>query len=132
MSGVLQNFLAESAQKTAGDLKEALHRIPADKRNWAPAETSRSALDQLAECAILNGQAVEMLHSRQWPTDFDMDDYMREKAELARDENAAIALLDENTAKVCEAIRALPDEDLNLEIQMPWKPMKLSEIHSGT
>jgi hypothetical protein len=124
----LQDFLADSALKAAQDLKTALHRLPEDKRNWAPADSSRSALDQFAECAMLNGQTMEVVTRKAWFEDFDFQEYLRAKAELVKNPEAIEKLLDENTEKAAGIIRAVPDEDLEVEIQMPWRSMKISEI----
>ena len=128
MSITLQNFLADAAQKAAANLESALLRIPEDKRCWSPAETSRSAMDQVAECAILNGSTVGIITTRAWPKNDDMSGFVNAKAELARDWNAAKALLDENTARVVATIRAVPDEDLGVVVQFPWGPSTLAEV----
>ena len=83
MSKHLQNFLAGAAEKAAVDLEAALLRLPEEKRSWSPAETSRSAVDQIAECAILNGMTVEMITGRAWPANYDFEQYLKEKAILA-------------------------------------------------
>jgi hypothetical protein len=124
----LQEFCADAARQAAIDLEAALLRLPEDKRGWSPAEKARTALDQAAECAMLNGKTAELIQTRKWPAGGSMEDFFREKAELARDWNAVKALLDQNTAKAAEAIRAVPDEDLGIEVQMPWGPMPLSKI----
>src|SRR5437016_7244178 len=104
MSNTLQEFLAAATQQAATDLEKALLRIPEEKRNWSPAETARSAMDQVAECAILNGSASELIITRQWKTDYDFSEFERKKAELASDWKAAKSLLEENTAKVAATI----------------------------
>ncbi len=128
MSITVQEFLANATQKAADDLEAALLRIPEDKRGWSPAETSRSALDQVAECAMLNGSAVGIITSCAWPEKYDMGGFMDAKADLARDWNAVQALLHENTARVAETIRSVPDEDLGVVVQFPWGPSTLAEV----
>jgi len=128
MSITLQAFFADAARQAAADLEAALLRLPEDKRNWSPAEKARTALDQAAECAMLNGYTVDLIQTRKWPADYSFDAFFREKAELARDWNAVKVLLNQNTAKAAEAIRAVPDEDLGIQIQMPWGLMPLSKI----
>jgi len=128
MPTTLQNFFADAAQEAATDLETAFLRLPEDKRNWVPDEKSRSAIDQVAECAMLNGYTVGMLTTRVWPPNYDFQEYLREKAELAKDWSAVKALLDENTMKVAAAIHEVPDGDLDIQIQMPWGPMALSKI----
>ena len=91
---------------------------------------ARTALDQVAECAILNGSTADLIRSRTWNTSFDFEQFLRAKAELAGDWVALQSLLHENTAKAVAAIREVPAEDLQVEVQMPWGPMTLAEITS--
>jgi hypothetical protein len=130
MSNKLQNFLANAAIKAASDLEVALMRLPEDKRDWSAQGDARSALDLVAECAILNGSTVDLIKTRQFPPDYDMASYMTEKAELAKDWEALQSLLHQNTARVVAAIRAVPEEDLEAEVTMPWGPMTLEQVIS--
>jgi len=122
----LQNYLADATQKAATDLETALNRVPQDKRNWKPQESSRSALDQIAECAILNGASADVIENKIFP-DFDFPNFQSEKDKLAADENAALELLRQNAARVATAIRAVKDEDLEQKIAMPWGEMTLAQ-----
>lgn len=88
---------------------------------------ARPALDQVAECAILNGTTADLIKSRTWPADLDFGEFVRAKAELARDWNALKSLLQENTAKVIAVIRAVPNEDLGIEIYIPQEMISKSE-----
>jgi uncharacterized damage-inducible protein DinB len=79
---------------------------------------------------MLNGATAKLIKTRKWGTDFDFSEYESKKAELAKDWNAVKALLDENTPKAVAAIKATPDEDLGIEVMMPWGPMTLAQIIS--
>lgn len=128
MPGVLQEFLASAAVKAAEDLATAFERLPEDKRNWSPAPTSRSALHQVAEVAILNGFVITNIQTHAWddahfgryPTDHER--LMGQPWEEVR------ALLMENTARVAETIRATTDEELGITIAMPWGSSTIQEI----
>ena len=130
MANTLQAFLAEATQKAADNLKTAVERLPEDKRTWSPQGDARSALDQAAEVAILNGATAELMKTRVFASDFDFSEFERMKAELAKDWNAVKALLDVNTPKVIAAIQATSDEELGVQVQMPWGPMTLAQIIS--
>src|SRR5690242_3707355 len=104
MSSSLQTYLVNATQKAADDLIAALDRLPEDKRAWSAMGDARTALDQIAECAILNGSTVDLINTRKWTMSDDFSAFMTAKANLAADENAAKALLTENTAKVIAAI----------------------------
>ncbi|MGO8673943.1 MAG: DinB family protein [Capsulimonadaceae bacterium] len=128
MANSLTSYLLTATPKAAADLEAALLRLPEDKRNWCPMLKARTALDQIAECALLNGGTAEMLRLHAFPESFDMATYPEKKAALAADESAAVALLRENTANVIAALQDVSEEDLAVEIGMPWGPMTLAQI----
>jgi hypothetical protein len=130
MSTTLQSFLAGATQKAAAELETSLLRLPEDKRGWAPADSSRSALDQAAECAMLSGSTAELIKTRKWNFEGDFSEYLRKKTELAQSWSGVKAVLDENTAKVIEAINAVPTEDLEITVQTPFGSMTLAQIVS--
>lgn len=124
----LQNFLADSIPQAVADLETAFMRLPEDKRNWSAGGDARTALDMLAEVAVVNGDAAEMIETRKGMVNFDLEGLERQKAELCADRSKLKALLDENTARVVAAIRTVPDADSQSEITMPWGPMTLTQI----
>jgi uncharacterized damage-inducible protein DinB len=127
----LQTFLATAIAKATADLETALLRLPEEKRNWSAGGDARSALDMVAEIAILNGTVADTIQTRKGMTDFDYAAYTREKAALCEDWPALKKMLDDNTARVVEVIRVVPDDDLDIEVQMPWGAMMtLSQIIS--
>lgn len=126
----LQDFLAASIPKATADLEAALLRLPEDKRLWSAGGSARNALDMVAEVAVLNGDTAQMIQTRSGLANFSLEELMRRKAALHDDWPALKALLDENTAKVVEEIRALPDEELETSVQMPWGPMTMTQIIS--
>ena len=123
----LQEFFATATQKAAADLKDALLRLPDDKHNYSPDETSRSALDQVAECAIINGYTADLITTRQWKQDA-MTQFIQDKTALMQDEDKVMSLLEENAQKLMAVIRAVPDDALSVEIQLPWQTMTLAEV----
>ena len=128
MPQTLQKFLVRSIPKATDDLVKAFLRLPEDKRGWSPAPTSRTALDQVAEIALLNGNTADLIAARKWTMGEDFSEYIKAKAELATGWDNAKALLDKNTARVLAAIEVLPDDDLEIEIAMPWGPSTLAQI----
>ncbi len=126
----LQSFLAEATAKQAEQLETAIKRIPEDKREWSAMKDARSAMDQYAECAILNGSTAKLIKDRTWSSQESMDDFFNHKKELAKDYSKAKKLMDENLPKVIEAIKSVPDQDLDVKVDMPWGPMSLKEIIS--
>lgn len=95
--------------------------MPDGKPSWNPMEEGRSALDQVAECALIGESLPGIIANRKMP-DFTaemMEQFDRDKRSM--DLQTATSRLREATAKLCEAIRATPDADL-LESMPFWGP----------
>ena len=128
MSNTLQTFLADATRKAAGNVVTAILNLPEDRRNWKPADTSRTALDQLAECAMNNGFTADIVEQRSMPF-HSQQDYLKKKADLvATGYDAIKALLDTNTERMISVILAFPDDNLVDEMDLPWGRSKLAEI----
>lgn len=128
MPHTLQAFLVKETAKSADELIEAFKRLPADKVAVSPGGNARSAVDQLAECALLNGATADMLVAKAWTMGNDFGPYMEAKAKLAQDADACITVLKENTAKAVSVIEGLTDEDLELMVEMPWESNSIAQV----
>ncbi len=64
MSSTLHDFLITATARATEGLIEAFLLLPEDKRNWSPETTSRTAVDQIAECALLNKSTISLLQTR--------------------------------------------------------------------
>ncbi len=128
MAKHLHDFLARATQKAMVALEAALARLPDDKRDWSPMGDARTALDMVAECALMNGSTAALIQTRVFPADFDWAAFGRAKTDLAQDGNALQSLLHANTEKVIAALNAVAEEDLNVAVPMPWGLMALSEV----
>jgi len=124
----IQNFLAEATEKAKANLIKAVESLPDDRRYWSPLDKGRSAVDQAAECAMLNGSTADIIASRAWPTDYSMEQFFQDKSALATSWEKTKALLEETTPKAMAAILSVADEDLKVSVDMPWGAMTLSEI----
>lgn len=130
MPVTLQSFLAQATQKSADELVKAFLHLPEEKRTWSPEATARNAVDQIAECAVLNGYTAHLIEKQSWPiTSFDQ--FFQDKAAAAALEWERLHhMLQENTRLAISAISATPDEVLQHEIAMPWGNQTLAEILS--
>ena len=99
MSSSCQEFLATATIKAASELEKAFLSLPEDKRNWKMSESTRSAADQVAECAIMNGSTIEMLQSQRFPDASARTHYEQEIARLSQDWDALQSLLKTNTVR---------------------------------
>lgn len=126
MSSV-QAFLAEATRQAADQLIAAFERIPEDKREWSPIGGARTALDQLAECAILTGVTAELVEGRAWPAE-SANAYMEDKSKLVQDAAAIAPLLAKNTARVVAAIGTVTDSELEQKIDTAFGPMSWQQL----
>ncbi len=128
MPHTLQDYLVTATHKAAADLATAFLRLPEDRRGWSPEGKGRTALDQVAECAVLNGYTAELIQTRTWQPDW-FGTFPAAKAEAAaQDWDMLHARLLEGTARVADAIAAVPDEALADEIQLFGRTMGMAEI----
>lgn len=126
----MQNFLADATVKAARELEEALLRLPDEKRDWKPGQQARSALDQVAECAIMSAATIDMIHTHRFPEESAHLQFQEQISSLCADQPSLQKLLHENAARVAEAIRVVPGEDLAISIEMPWGPLTVAEVIS--
>jgi hypothetical protein len=122
----IQDFVAESTRKAAEELKKAFLELPEDRRDWKPSEKSRSALNVLVECAVMNAQTVPLIETVAWPSD-GVEAFERATAEVGQDWQTAIAVLEQGTEKLVNAIRAVSPDQFGAIIEMPWQPFTLLE-----
>lgn len=124
----LQTFLTTSIPQSAADLETALLQLPDDKRNWSAGGDARSALDMVAEVALLNGDTADIIATRQGMVNFDVAELNRRKAALYDDWPALQKLLHDNTARVAAVVGVLCDDDFDAQIQVPWGAMTLAQL----
>jgi len=119
MSITLQEVLAASTQKAADELTKAFLNLPEDKRDWSPDAKARTAMDQMAECAVLNGYTADLIKTKVWPST-GYPAFAAEKERLSTSWDILHAMLEENTEKLIETIKSVPDADLEIVIEIPW------------
>lgn len=128
----VQDFIAnQTAFCCEGLIRQA--EALGDKAVWAP-EGGRTALDQVAECAIICGHMPDVLKARTMP-DFTpemIQEFETTKAGLATLEVAS-ALLRENNAKLVDHIRGMSDENLSGTMKFwgpePWNAADVADYH---
>ena len=125
MALTVQEFAAQAVEKGAEDLIRVALKTPADRREWEPLGRGRTALNQVVECALINGGSVTLIETHAWPAEM-ADGW--EPAVAALDTlDKAVDSLRENTVKFAASIRATPDDILELPIPLPWKTVTLAE-----
>jgi hypothetical protein len=123
----IQTIGANGTREVAAGLERAILAMPADKQTWRPLDEGRSALDQVAECAVINQWATSLFVDRVMP-ELDNEAYANACAALDTVDKAVAALRD-STAALASAIDSVPDDALGIQVQFPWddRPCSLAE-----
>ncbi len=124
----LQEFFVTATRKAMTDLEKALDSLPEDKRNYSPGGAARTALDMVAECALLNGITAQVVVERKMLANFDYNEFTQTKATLARQPEVLHTLLQSSTEKFIAAIESVPTDDLGVEVELPWGKMTIAQI----
>jgi hypothetical protein len=113
--------LIETAKKEAVSAMEwflrNLSHVPREKLDWAPSQTSKSALQIAAHTAVTAGNFAKMIRARKLPTGDEIPEFIEHTAvaeESLTDIDDIIALLRKNTDEVLSALDTLSPEDTEL------------------
>lgn len=124
-------------------LMKAAAAMPEDKLAWAPLDEGRTALDQIAECLQAARWFKRVVEERS--ASFFGPKFMVEQKALRAD-YTSLAQLEAEIGpayeELCEAIRAIPEDDLALELELApgwnatlldvsWYPMRNLYYHFG-
>ena len=123
----IQTIAANGTREVAAGLERTFLAMPADKQTWKPLDAGRSALEQVAECAVINGWAAQIFRDRVMP-ELNTGTYQGACAALDSADKA-VAALRANTESLVSAIESVPDDALGVQIQFPWddRPGTLAE-----
>lgn len=125
MGVTVQEYVARVTEKKSEDLLAAAHAVAEDKQGWKPLGRGRTVIDLVAECAITNKMSINLLHERAWD-EAGREERRQAHAALDTLDKAGASLL-ENTRALAEAIRAIPDDQLALEIALPGETSTVAE-----
>lgn len=130
MSITQQEFLANSTERGAKNLFAALIALPEEKRGWRPADTARTALELVAECAQNNAYTADLIENRAWNAPAHEEYLILQKQIAAGSLSELEALLEENTKRIATVIRATPDEAMGVTIDTPFGAMTIAQAVS--
>lgn len=100
------------------DLERTAQTVPDDKWNWKPLDNGRTVLDLLGEAAQTPLLVVHLLQSPETFNPYELFPKLtQERAGWTREET--FEKLRANTQAALEAIRALPDEELEKPFTLP-------------
>ena len=116
-----QDQVVKQTQRALDDVLRAVEALPEDKRDWKPAETARSALNQLQEVAMSPQFFVPILREGKMP---EFDDHAKEEADRLKKsfdtfEKCREAAM-EGTSELCQVISEFPDDRLEEEVTLPF------------
>ncbi len=110
---------ASSMSITAAEnLRINFEAMPGDKQDWKPLDLGRSALDQVQECAVINGFFTGILRDQAVPP-LDWGAYKAACAALDTPDKATTALTDSAKA-LAAAIEAFPEDKMDDTVTMPF------------
>ena len=122
----IQEYAAAAIEKSAGDLIQAALALPEDKHEWQPLGKGRTALSQLAECAVMGTLAAKIVQAGAY-----QESLMAEWGDMLATLDTpkkAITQLREGAAALASAIREAPETDLGKEIALPWATVTLGQF----
>jgi len=122
----VQEYVARATEKKAQDLLAAAQDVAEGRQNWKPLEQGRTVVDQVAECALINGASVQVLREHGW--DESGSEAFQEAHTSLDTLDKAAARLQENTAALAAAVRAVPDSDLDTILALPWGETSLADF----
>jgi hypothetical protein len=114
----IQQVVAKQTRDVGAGLERTFVAMPADKQTWKPLDNGRSALEQIAECAVINGWSAQVFRDRAVPP-FDGEAFGGACAALDTADKA-VAALRANTETLVAAIGSTPDDALQTQVQFPW------------
>ena len=124
----MKQWLIEEVKASVHRLAQAITAL-GDQASWSPLDKGRTAIDQVAECALINGMIADILIKRADPV-ADWEAYGKAKAALDTADKA-VAVLNETLGQLEAAYAALPTELEEHQITMPWgQQYKLIDLPS--
>src|SRR5213593_1576945 len=106
----LAELIVRTKQETEEAKKQLLKTfefVPDDKLRWSPSESARTPLWLVGHCGAANEAFATAIRGEQVPMPADPQEASRRIRESGRDvptREAAVALVDQNTAKVLDAL----------------------------
>lgn len=122
----IKEYIIKDAVKSFENLMEGARKVPADKLDWKPLDNGRSVLNQVQECALCPLWVPGLLEKRAFdPSGF--ADFETAKGELSTLELCEAAGK-ANLETMKDAINALPESEMGVEIDLPWGRYTLTEV----
>jgi hypothetical protein len=116
------------ARNNAIAFAKAARHIPADKHDWKPAPSARSAAEILAHTAYWNVVLTEPLRGK--TLDVAEDDWIKSQADF-QDPKRAEALARQTGEAFAAAVEGLRETDYEKQTSLPWGEESLYHVVLG-
>ena len=118
--------LTHRSRSAVESFLKAFSFLPEDKRQWKPADTSRTALEILSHATywtlyftrILRGEGPLQVSEEEWLG----------STQAIQDMEKAQKLAEESGKEFVKAVRKLSAEDLEREVELPWGRETLAKV----
>jgi len=115
-----QDYVINSIQNGFDEVFKYARQIPADKLEWKPMDTGRSALDQCQEIAQCPDYVTAMLGgAKEEPAPDAWEQLVKERQSWTTIDKCE-EVAKEKLGKLFEAIRATSEEDLKKTVWLPY------------
>lgn len=128
MSTRVQDYIHSITAAKADEFLKVYESVPADKRHWSPGGKARTAANMVAEIALLNPNVAETIKTFSFDMNFDFAGFGQNCEKLAANEAELIESFKSGVAALLDAIKNLPDDQIETVVQFPWGPMTIAQI----
>ena len=112
--------IIQNTQKSTQLLATSALAIPIDKRAWSPGGVARTTISILQECATFPTFTVLTLANRRMPNEAEIQALVGDVDLKAASLETLIEVMNRQTEKLVESIKAFPEADLEKEMTFPW------------
>ena len=118
--------IKQDTEQAKARLLKTFEFVPEDKLTWAPSDTCRNPLWIVAHCGVSNDAFAAILRGEQLPVPSDKAEQAKriwEGGKDVRTREAAIALVEQNTARVLQALDRVTPEMAASNPPSPFGPV---------
>ena len=119
----LKEILIDQIHSSVHLLDASAKAVPTDKQNWSPGGKARSTLALVAECAAFPEMIIAIVENKAFPDGHGLQ-------QLSDGDTVELLLekLHRNSEKLCSYINSFPEDQMDLEIKLPWETATVSKI----
>ncbi|WP_309722931.1 hypothetical protein [Armatimonas sp.] len=112
------SMIQGAIRQSVGSLTKLINEL-GEKASWSPLDKGRTALNQVAECALITGACTGIIGAKA-ATEIDWAAFAKAQAELEANPEGLLTTLATNTDAFFVALDGLSADDATIEVTMPW------------